>query len=226
MKVISWIISWIVSQSARLKKFRVVLDLAMAITITGLLLAVVSFYRSELSNKNVIVTLNQIIDGQRETLEIIRTGGKLPPELTSNNTDSTSGRKPSSIYQIKIAKYYEKINPPQLEVQGSIYKQNESAKYWIGIRSGLQLWPQIRLTNKTKNEDEFKYRIPVPANVKTGAIVLLEVGESTDKSFIGYQDYAVNNLRDVGFYFPHISDTTTMASDEFKIKRVQPKDRR
>ncbi|MBU1343091.1 MAG: hypothetical protein KKE44_02875 [Proteobacteria bacterium] len=214
------IIAWISFQLARLKRCRIVLDLAMVITIIGLLLAVVSFYRSELSNNSIIETLNQIIDGQRETLEIIRIRDELPPKIASNKTNSASDRKPSSIHQIKITKYYEEINPPQLEVQGSIYKQNESEKYWIGILSGLQLWPQIRLTDKTRDGVEFKYRISVPGNVKTGAIVLLAVGESTDKSFVGYQDYAVvNTLRDVGFYFPHLSDITTMSSEEFKIKR-------
>ena len=73
--------SSIVSQLARIKKVRAVIDIAMILTIVGLFIAMISFYRNELSSENVINTLNQIIDGQRETLEIIRTKGEIPSEL-------------------------------------------------------------------------------------------------------------------------------------------------
>ena len=225
-KVFALISDWILSQLVQLKTFRMILDLAMVITIIGLLLAVVSFYRSELSNKKIIETLNKIIDGQREMLEIIRTGGKLPPELTGNITDFPSSHRPSSIYQIEVTEYFIEVNPPQIEVKGNLFRQTEFDRYWIGILSGLQLWPQILLTEKIQNNQTFEYRLPVPVGVKTGAVVLLSVGESTDNLFVGYQDYAVKNLNDVGIYFPNISDTMTMASDEFNLMGGEPNDRR
>lgn len=211
--------SWIVAQSARLKKFRIVIDLAMVLTIVGLFMAAISFYRNELSSKNVIHTLNQIIAGQRETLEIIRTKGEIPSELTysTRKNEFTGDRQPSSESRIRVARYYDKVNPAQLGVQGHIYQNNKSKNYWIGIRSGLQFWPQIRLPRKHLVGESFEYRIQIPTQVRSGAIALVEVGESTDKLFFGYQDYAVSNIMDVGFYFPHISDIHVMASENFQI---------
>ncbi len=223
---IGGISAWFSSQLAQLKKFRRILDLAMILTIFGLFLAIVSLYRSESSNDSIVIELKKIITVQRETLELIRTEGKLPPELQSNGIVFNSDRKSSSTYQLTVTKYYDKVNPPQLEINGNISKQTESTKYyWLGIRSGLQLWPHIRLSNQILNAGIFKYRIPVPADVRTGTVVLLKVGEATNKSFIGYQDYAVSNLKDIGFYFPHLSDATIITSDEFET-RVHKKDRR
>ncbi len=167
--------------------------------IAGVLAYVYTQHLQTTRHEQVIIELKTINALQRRLLVILQERGRIPSDLVPEELT-----KPRKLLegQGRIAVAAEVGTLPGLPgviVHGMIGAIPEGRSRWVGIQSGLEFWPQIRL----RPREDFRYRIAVPPGVTSAAILLAEVGSETTKWF---EARRLGPSHNVGVFLPHVKE--------------------
>ncbi len=207
----SWL--WLRDQASRLINIRNGINLALLLTILALLVSVFGVYQTRDTNS----MLRDLLDEQRKFVERIRIKGEFASEFVPQS--QREGRAVSLTHPSRLVEIQHPADSDagQLIAHGEIGEVQTGNSLWIGVQSGTLFWPRIRLPDDASANETFSYRLTSPPGVKSGALIVAEVGPSTDRIFRDRQEYSLRQGQEVGLFLPHLKDMYILSSKDFQL---------
>lgn len=200
-----------------------IVDWGLLITLIALAITAIAFYiqlvdrdRQVRENQQTSQNHKMIIQSQIEILELLRTNGnrQVDEVMAPIYQHFKEPEVVSSGIYLSVSQITDRA-PARMIVSGFLGEGPRSGtRWWLGTQNGLHVWPQVEFPKITVVRETFEYSISDRSGLRSGAVVLLEVGDQTQTLFSNY----VVEKREDGLFLPHLRDVRIRATINYQLK--------